>query len=285
MENIQTTPAQRQRAIVELVTTAVLWSLGGFLIKWVNWHPVAIAGMRSAIAAIIMIVFCRPLKFNRSFFQIGGAVFYMLTVILFVVANKLTTAANAILLQYTAPIYVALFGKWFLGEKTHPMDWWTIGFTGGGMILFFQDNLTVGGFWGNIAAIASGIAFAGLVMFTRKQKNGSSLESMVLGNILTAFIGLPFMFGSAPDIQGWMGLGLLGVFQLGISYILFSKALKHLTALDGILIPILEPVLNPIWVFFLIGERPGGWAIVGGLVIIMAITSRCILGSPRQKSI
>jgi drug/metabolite transporter (DMT)-like permease len=233
MEQIQTTPEQRQRAILELIATALLWSLGGLLIKWVNWNPIAIAGMRSAIAALLMIAFCRPLQFSGSFVQIGGAVLYTMTVILFVLANKLTTAANAILLQYTAPIYVALFGKWFLGEKTHPLDWWTIGFTVGGMVLFFQDNLSAGGFWGNIAAIASGVAFAGLAMFTRKQKNGSSLESMLLGNVITAIIGLPFMFGSQPGIEGWIGLGywVLSNSAFRISFIHgHSSTLRHWTA-------------------------------------------------------
>ena len=271
-------------AIIQLVSTALLWSMGGLLIKWVQWNPIAIAGMRSALAAILMLIFCRPLKFHWSFAQVGGMVSYAATVILFVSANKMTTAANAILLQYTAPIYVAVFSGWFLKEKITKLDWLTIAITMVGMFLFFQDNITVGGFWGNMVAIASGVAFASLVLFTRMQKDGSSLESLFLGNILTAVIGLPFMLGVMPSVQSWIGLLLLGFFQIGLSYILFAKALKHLTALEGILIPIIEPVLNPIWVFFLLGEKPGPWAIIGGLVILVAVTTRCVIVALRQNS-
>lgn len=281
--NITANDAPRKKAYLQLIATALLWSLGGLLIKWVNWSPLAIAGTRSAFAAILMAVFCRPLRFTWSFPQIGGAVAYTATVILFVSATKMTTAANAILLQYTAPVYVGLFGWWFLGEKTTKLDWLTIAFTLGGMVLFFQDNLSVGNMLGNLVAIGSGVAFAGLTLFTRKQKDGSSLESMLLGNILTALIGFPFMLGTSPGTQGWIGLALLGVFQLGISYILYSKAMKHLTALEGILIPVLEPVLNPVWVFIFLGEKPGPWAIVGGLVILITVTARCVIGAMRPK--
>jgi len=276
--NMTSHDAARKKAFLQLIVTALLWSLGGLLIKWVNWPPLAIAGMRSAIAAVLMVLWCRPLRFNWSFPQLGGAAAYAATVILFVTANKMTTAANAILLQYTAPVYVGLFGWWFLGEKTTKLDWLTIAFTLGGMVLFFQDNLTVGNMFGNLVAIGSGVAFAGLAMFTRKQKDGSSLESMLLGNILTALIGFPFMLGSSPGTQGWIGLVLLGVFQLGLSYILYSKAMKYLTALEGILIPVLEPVLNPVWVFIFLGEKPGPWALVGGLVILITVTARCVIG-------
>lgn len=278
-----TTKKQRKTAVIQLVLTALLWSIGGWLIKWVQWNPVAIAGMRSALAAVLMIVFCRPLKFHWSFGQIGGMISYAATVILFVCANKMTTATNAILLQYTAPIYVALFSGWFLKEKISKLDWITIIATMSGMFLFFQDNLSFGEFWGNIVAIASGVAFASLVLFTRFQKNGSPLESLLMGNILTAIIGFPFMLGAMPSFQSWVGLFLLGFFQIGLSYILFAKALKHLTALEGILIPVIEPVLNPVWVFVLIGEKPGFWAVVGGLVILVAVTVRCVLSVIKEK--
>lgn len=266
---------QRERALGYLVITALLWSLGGLLIKSVAWNPLAIAGMRSAIALLPMLAFTKRSRFTWSGAQLGGAVAYAATVSLFVVANKLTTAANAILLQYTAPIYVALFGTWFLGEKATKTDWLAIGATFGGMLLFFADRLSPGGMLGNFIAILSGIAFAGTAMCLRKQKNASPLESVILGNILTAFIGLPFMFsGPYPDATGWAALLLLGLFQLGFSYILYATAMKHVTALEGILIPILEPILNPVWVALLLGEKPGRFAVVGGLIVLAAVTGR-----------
>ena len=274
---------ERYQAIVFLIITALLWSLGGLLIKWIPWNPMAIAGMRSAIAAVLMGLFKRKMNFTWSRTQIGGAFFYAATVILFVSANKMTTAANAILLQYTAPIYVALFAGWFLGEKTTKWDWLTIVTALGGILLFFLDDLSAGGWWGNMVAILSGVAFAGLALFLRKQKDGSPLESLFLGNVLTALIGLPFMFGSTPGAMGWLGLFLLGVFQLGFSYILYARAIKHVTALEAILIPIIEPILNPIWVLLLLGETPGKWAVAGGAIVLVSVTFRSVLSITREQ--
>jgi len=262
------------RAVGLALGASVLWSSGGLLIKWVSWSPLAIAGARSAIAAVVLLVALRHPHFSWSFAQVGGAVVYTTTVILFVVATKLTTAANAILLQYTAPVYAALFGAWFLGERVAWLDWVIIAAVLGGMTLFFLDRLTPGGLWGNICAIASGVSYAGLVTFLRKQKSGSPLESILIGNLLTALVGLPFMLQGPPGGASWVGLIFLGVFQLGLSYVLYSTAIKYITALEAILVAVVEPILNPLWVFLLIGEAPGRWALLGGTVVLIAMTVR-----------
>jgi drug/metabolite transporter (DMT)-like permease len=277
----------KSRAIFFLVITAVLWSSGGLLIKLVSWNPIAIAGTRSAIAALVILAFRPRMRFNWSLAQLGGAVCYAGTVILFVAANKLTTAANAILLQYTAPIYVALFSYWFLRERITRSDLLITAAAIGGMTLFFLDDLSTGGFWGNVIAILSGISFAGTALFLRKQKDSSPLESVFIGNILTFLIGIPFIMQSSPSAAGWAGLILLGVFQLGCSYILYAEAIKHVTALEAILIPVLEPILNPIWVFLLLREKPGRWAIIGGIIVLVSVTLRCVLAfrkSARQET-
>jgi drug/metabolite transporter (DMT)-like permease len=274
----------KAKAMVYLVITALLWSSGGLLIKIVTWNPLAIAGTRSAISALVIFAFCRKMSFNWGFAQIGGALCYAGTVIFFVTATKLTTAANAILLQYTAPIYVALLSYWLLKERITRSDFLTIIATFGGMILFFLDDLSKGGFWGNVMAILSGIAFAGTALLLRKQKDHSPLESVFLGNILTFLIGLPFMVRSLPDAKSWIGLVLLGVFQLGISYILYAEAIKYVSALEAILIPILEPVLNPVWVFLMIGESPGPWAVIGGVFVLVSVTLRCISALKQGQS-
>lgn len=249
----------------------------------VNWNPVAIAGSRSAIAALAMLAIIRRPRFTWSFAQIGGAVAYAATVILFVTANKLTTAANAILLQYTAPIYVALFGAWFLGERASWLDWATLAAVLGGMVLFFLDKLSVAGMLGNVVAIASGVALAGLALFLRKQKDGSPMESILLGNALTALIGLPFMLKSSPGSAGWLGIVLLGVFQLGLPYVLYALAIKHVTAIEAVLIPVIEPILNPLWVFLVVGEAPGTLALAGGAVVLVAVTFRCVAAVVRPE--
>lgn len=268
----------KSTAIIFLLCTAILWSTGGFLIKFIEWHPIAIAGGRSIIAALIMWVYVKKPKFTWSNIQIMGAVAYAFTVILFVIANKLTTAANTILLQYTGPIYVALFSYWFLKEKITSIDWITILTVILGMTLFFIEKLSPDGILGNFIAILAGIAFAWLALCLRKQKDGSPLESLILGNILTAIIGLPFIIDSGiPSQQSMIALFVLGIFQLGIPYILYSKAVKYVSALDAVLIPVLEPILNPLWVFLLLGESIGMWPMIGGAIIIVAITTRSIL--------
>lgn len=270
--------SSNSKAIILLICTAILWSQGGFLIKLIHWHPIAIAGGRSIIAALIMWAYIKKPKFTWSNIQIMGAVAYALTVILFVIANKLTTAANTILLQYTGPIYVALFSYWFLKEKITAIDWITILVVIIGMTLFFIEKLSPDGILGNLAAILAGIAFGWLALCLRKQKDGSPLESLILGNILTGIIGLPFIIDSGiPSQQSMIALLVLGIFQLGIPYILYSKAVKHVSALDAVLIPVLEPILNPLWVFLLLGESIGMWPMIGGAIIIVAITTRSIL--------
>jgi drug/metabolite transporter (DMT)-like permease len=263
---------------VLLLSTALCWSLGGVLIKSIDWPPMAIAGGRSAIA-IPMILLCsgRP-RFTVSRAQIGGALGYAATVVLFVFATRMTTAANAIFLQYTAPIYVALIGRWYLGERASRIDWLVIAVALAGIALFFVDRLTVSGLWGNIIALGSGLAFALVALFLRKEKAGSPVASIVLGNVIVALAGAPFIF-QAPSLgeEGLWRLGLLGTVQLGLPYVLYATAIKQVSALEATLIPLLEPVLNPLWVMLALGERPGPWAIVGGLLVLSAVLGRGVM--------
>jgi drug/metabolite transporter (DMT)-like permease len=275
-----TSPASEARHYHGLLLAfgaGLLWSLGGLLIKSVDWNPLAIAGARSAIASLLVLAVLRRPKLTWSRAQVGGALAYAATVILFVAANKLTTAANAILLQYTAPVYTAILGARFLGERATRGDWVTIVIVIFGVMMFFLDHWTFGGLAGNLLALISGLAFSLLGVFLRKQKDESALESVLIGNLITALIGLPFMFQSVPGGQSWLSLVLLGVFQLGLSYLLYSEALKRISALEGILISSIEPILNPLWVFLVMGERPGPWALIGGAIVLIAVTGRSLL--------
>ena len=268
---------ERPKAILYLIFTAVLWSLGGLLIKSVNSNSFAIAGVRSGISALMLLIVMGKPKLNWSFAQIGAALAYTATVLFFVSATKTTTAANAILIQYTAPIYVALLGAWLLKERVRLLDGITIFVVLGGMLLFFVDNISTKGVLGNLLAAASGLAFGIFAVFMRMQKDGSPLESVLLGNILTAVIGIPFLFQAIPDAKGWLYLAILGIVQLGLPYILYSKAIKNVTALEASLIPVIEPILNPIWVFLMLGEMPGKWAFVGGFIVVASVTGRCLI--------
>ncbi|MGD9368531.1 MAG: DMT family transporter [Desulfobacteraceae bacterium] len=176
---------KRGHALILLILTAFFWSSGGLMIKKVELHPMAIAGWRSAIAAFLLLMWTRKPQFNGSLPQIGCALAYAGNMFSFITATKLTTAANAILLQYTAPAYVALFGKWFLKEYPRRIDWLAVGFALAGMVLFFFDHISLAGMWGNLSGVAAGITFAWIILFLRKQKGGSPIESVILGNALT----------------------------------------------------------------------------------------------------
>jgi len=277
--------AQRARALGLLLISALLWSTGGLLIKSVDWSAPAISATRSLIAAATIALWSRgALRFTGSRWQLGAAAAYAGTTLLFVLANKLTTAANAILLQYTAPVFIALASPWVLGERIRRSDWVMIAVTLGGMTLFFRDSLSPEGLLGNLVAIASGATFAALAICMRKQKDGSPVESIVLGNLLGAAIALPFVRGPVPGVESWLMLAGLGVFQLGVAYILYSAAMKHATAIDAGLVPMIEPILNPIWVVLFFGERPGPNALVGGAVVFGAVGLRTVLSFVRDRT-
>ncbi|MBC7844992.1 MAG: EamA family transporter [Flavobacterium sp.] len=214
--------------------------------------------------------------------QIGAALMYTGTVMLFVIANKMTTSANAILLQYTAPIYAAIFGWIFLREKVSLLDWGVIVFVIAGMGLFFMGDLTGGNMFGNILAIISGVTFAAQAIFLKLQKGVNAASSIVLGNFFTFILSIPFLFQKVPTATDVTALVLMGVFQLGLAYSLYSFAVTRLSALETILLPVIEPILNPVWVFMFIGEIPGKWSLIGGLIVITSVTLRCYLVSKKQ---
>ena len=275
------------RAVGQLLLAALCWSLGGLLIKSVDWPPLAVAGGRGLIAAVFLAATARGrLNFTWSPIQLGAAVAYASCTATFVVATKLTTAANAILLQYTAPVWVALLSAWFLGEQTRRADWLAIAATFGGMTLFFwSDGLQLGGALGNLLGVVSGVSFGAMAMLMRKQKDGSPLESIILGNVLAFLIGLPAMLSSPalPSARGWVALALLGVVQLGVSYQLYARAIRQVTALEAVLIPVIEPILNPIWVALLVGEHPKPLALAGGAVVLIAVTVRALASIRRAR--
>ena len=269
---------ERKNAIVLLLVAGSMWSLGGLLIKSIPWHPLAISGMRGGIAAIVIYAFSKDKKIIITFDKILSACFYTLVVTLFVISNKLTTAGNAILLQYTAPVYVALFGYMFLGEKSNLIDWVTIFIMLGGLALFFLDDLSFDGYLGNALAILSGMSFAALTISLRKQKDNNPSDCILLGNILTLIIGLPVIISETSfNLHSTILILVLGIIQLGVPYIFYTTAIKHVTALDAIIFPVIEPILNPILVFFILGEALGPWAFLGGSLVLGSVVFRGLL--------
>src|SRR5215470_17780434 len=265
--------AARSRAAVLLVLCAVLWSTGGLLIKWIAWSAFAIAGVRSAIAAMVLLLALREWPHGWSWWLVSGALAGAASMLGFVVATKLTTAANAIFLVYTAPLYVALLSPWVLHEPIRREDWLTLLLALLGLGCFCVEQLTLAGWVGNLCALGSGLATAWLVVCLRKT-TAAPLPLLVLANLLVAIAGLPFLDVATLAPVHWGILLVAGVGQLGVSTVLYGKAIPHVRAIEAIMIPIMEPVLNPLWVWLLVGESPSGWALVGGSMVVGAVTAR-----------
>ncbi len=272
-----TDPAHR-KAVGYLLLTAFGWSLAGVLFKWVDWPPLAAGGGRGLVSAVFLLAVCgRNLHFTWSPVQIGAAIMYAGCTVLFAMANKLTTAANAILLQYTAPMWIALFSAWLLHERTTRADWLAIIASFLGMGLFLYEGLKLNNLAGILLALASGLSFAGTIMLFRKQKDRSAVESVILGNLIGFVCSVPAMWSAGLPSPSTAGVLLvLGVVQLGIPYLLYTRAIRHVTALEASLIPVLEPILNPIWVMLFVGERPSPLSLVGGVIVVGAVTWRAV---------
>jgi drug/metabolite transporter (DMT)-like permease len=267
-----------------LLAAAILWSLGGVLIKSIDWTPLAIAGSRSLIAIVVIGLVMPGVGRKISWRILPGALAYAGTVVLFVIATKLTSAANAIFLQYTAPIYIAIISPWVLHERTKPLDWLLILVALCGVALFFVDQLSFEGLSGVIAALASGVSFAWLTVFMRRHRNESPESILLLGNILTLLFASPWMFPFANLERNGIWILLLGVLQLAIPYLLYSQAIKHIRALDAAIISIIEPILNPIWVILVKGEHASRWSIIGGAIVLTTSLFRSFLASREKQT-
>jgi len=278
--------AIKTNAILMVVSAAALWSTGGFLIKWIDWTGMSIAGCRSLIAAIFLCCCLRRLpRISGSAAVWACAFLYSLVVATFVMSTKMTTAANAILLQYLSPVYVALLAPVFLKEPTSRRDWIFIILAACGMVMFFMDEVSAGGLTGNILGILSGVFFAAFCMVLRRVPEGYATDTVVWGNLVTFVLCLPFIdFQHIPDAGGWLGLLALGCFQLGLGYYAYTKASIHLTALELIVIPILEPLLNPLLVALFLGEIPGTWSITGGVIVLSTVTGWAVIKAGEKQS-
>ncbi len=267
----------RKKALIFLLLAALLWSTGGMFIKYIQWSAVCIVGARSLLsAAAVGLLVPESRRFPGSLAVWLGGLFYAGMVLTLVTATKLTTSANAIFLQYTAPIYVALLSAWLLKEPVGRKDWLAVLATAFGMVLFFMGGFSFDSLLGNLCGVASGVCFALFVIALRYVKTAEPTAVVFIGNIMAFLISLPFWGAPWPNVYGWAALVFLGVFQLGLSYVLYTRAIPHVSALEGVVIPVIEPVLNPVWVFFLVGEVPSGWSILGAAVVLLSVTAYCL---------
>jgi drug/metabolite transporter (DMT)-like permease len=269
---------------LQLLAAAVLFSTGGAAIKSISLSSWQLAGFRSGIAALVLLLLVPSARRGWSWRTVLVGIAYAVTMVLFVAANKLTTAANTIFLQSTAPLYLLLLGPWLLKEPIRREDLLVMAAVGIGMILFFvgapepvataPDPVR-----GNLLAAASGVAWAFTVVGlrwmgsreSRAGEGGSALATVVVGNLIAFVACLPFALPVAPVPTGdWLTLGYLGAFQVAGAYIFLTRGLRHVPALEASTVLLVEPALNPVWAWLVHGEAPGAWAIAGGVLILGA---------------
>ncbi len=269
-----------------MAATAFLWSIAGLFIKAIDWHPLVIAGMRSLIASFVILAYLRRPNLSLSPPQVAAGVANAATMLLFVSANKTTTAANAILLQYIAPVFTAILAALILKERPRAEHWIALPLVIVGLIVMLFNRLEAGRHLGNTLALLSGVSFSLFFIFMRMQKRGSPLESILLSHWIAASVGIiACFFVPAPVItaRSLAAIAVLGIVQIGISAVLFSVAIRRISATSASIIALIEPVCNPVWVFLVLGEAPGVHALIGGGMILAAVTGASIVSSRRNE--
>ena len=261
----------KRKGPVCMVAASICWSFGGICIKFIPWGAMSIIGLRALLAVAVFIIYRRSAKIKFTFGNVLAAVCLSSTNILFVFANKLTSAAAAILLQFTAPVFIVLIQLVFYKKIPKFGEIVAVLVTVSGMLLFFADSLDSGGLTGNILAIVSGLTFAGVFVFNQREDTNPE-EALLLGFYINSVIGVPFSFFEVTaEVVAWVSVVFLGIVQVGFAYIFFSIGIKNTPALLACLITAMEPVLNPVWVALATGEIPGPFAVAGGAVIILTV--------------
>ena len=264
---------------------AILWSTGGLFIKATQLSAIELSFGRSLLAAITIAIFTRREGFGINRISAVTSILYAALLLLFVLATKLTTAANAIFLQYTAPVYVLILEPIFYKEKFRSSDLITVAACVTGMSLFFVGKLRPEDVSGNLLALGSGVCFALFFLLLRhsKARNVNRASSAIYGNLIVVLICAPAFFGAMKRGIGsgdFIRIAYLGIVQIGFAYLLFTLAMaRGVRSLDAGIIGYIEPVLNPIWVFLVIGERPSSWAILGGGIIITSVVAHMLLSA------
>ena len=273
-------------ATLQVVAAAVLFSTGGAGIKAAAFSGVQVSALRSGIAALVLMLFVRG-HLTWSAPVLGVSLVYGSTLTLFVLGTKLTTAANAIFLQSTYPLYVLLLSPFLLGERIGRRDMLYLAAVGAGLLLcvigrppatITAPNPTLG----NVFAILSGVAWAMTLLGLRyverdATERSPAMAAVITGNALASLAALPFAWPlPMASASEWATIVYLGVFQIGLAYIFLTKAVGRLPALEISLLLLLEPVLNPVWAWLVRGERPGTWTIAGGAIIILVTALKSV---------
>lgn len=300
METTARRGADRERfgvsPILLVLAAALLWSTGGLFIKWTTLSAFELSFGRSLLAALTVAIFTRREGFGINRLTALTSVLYAALLLLFVVATKWTTAANAIFLQYTAPIYVLLLEPIFYKEKFRASDLAVVVACMVGMSLFFVGQLSPTDIKGNIAALCSGLCFAFYILLLRhsRSREVNRASSVIYGNLLLVILTAIVIATDPQSLSALLHAGArdlaavayLGVVQIGVAYTLFTLGMaRGIRSLDAGIVAYIEPVLNPVWVFLFLGERPSRWAIAGGAIIVAAVVLHTLRGAHKAQAV
>jgi drug/metabolite transporter (DMT)-like permease len=274
--------------LLYVLAAALLWSTGGLFIKWTTIGGLELSFWRSLFAVFTVSFFTRHEGFGINRLTAAASFLYAVLLILFVLATKTTTAANAIFLQYTAPVYLLILEPVIYKEKFRSRDLITVAVCLGGMALFFVGQLRPQDVAGNLMALASGLCFALYFLLLRhpRAREVNRASSVIYGNTLAVILTAPWGLATLTSITGhdMIGVSYLGIVQLGIAYTFFTLGMaRGVRSLDAGIICYVEPVLNPVWVFLVLGEKPSQWALLGGSIIIVAVISHMILDARGKR--
>jgi drug/metabolite transporter (DMT)-like permease len=273
----------RAAAQLQAIGAAILFSTGGAAIKVQAFSGMQVSSLRAGIAALALLLWWRG-RVRGSWAAVAVGCAYAATLTLFTNATKLTTAAHAIFLQDTAPLYIIVFGPLLIRERVRLRDLVYLAAVGTGLIFCFigrpaaatatAPDPTTGNVLGVLSSVTWALTLVGLRWAQRRDERGAEpigTSAVLIGNVIAFAIGLPFIFPlpSASPVE-WATVAYLGVVQIGVAYVLLTNAMSHLPALEVSLLLLLEPVLNPIWAWLVRGENPGAWVWAGGVIIIAA---------------
>ncbi len=273
-----------------VLAAAIIWSTGGLFIKWTSLSGLELSFGRSLLAAITVAIFTRREGFGINRVTAVASLLYAALLLLFVLATKETTAANAIFLQYTAPLYVLILEPLVYHEKFRRRDLLTVLACVIGMSLFFVGKLRPQDVTGNLLALASGLCFAFYFLLLRhpSARTVNRASSVIYGNLLVVLLCATAGLAALPNLTSFDALAVLylGVIQIGVAYTLFTLGMaRGIRSLDAGIVGYIEPVLNPIWVFLVLGERPSKWALIGGAIIISAVVVHTTLKAKEGRGL
>jgi drug/metabolite transporter (DMT)-like permease len=284
------------RARLSVLAAAVLFSTGGAAIKGTTLSAFQVAGFRSGVAAVAIALLLPQARRGLRLDLLPAALAYAMTLVCFVAATKLTTAAAAIFLQATAPLWVLVLSPLLLRERIRPADLPYVGLAALGLTMVFVGSdapqaTAPRPALGNMLALAAGLGYALLMITMRRLSRGQvaddrSMAAAILGNALAFAVCLPFALPvSGATVGDVASIGYLGLVQIGVAYTFFTRGLRVLPALEVSLLVLFEPLLNPLWTWMLTGERPGALALGGGAVMILALAGRAVRSRPDHLAV